>query len=336
MSSMKKDIQNIAIVRLSALGDIVNSAFVLQFIKAAYPHATISWVVEESFRDILSCAKHLDTITPINLKALKHDKSFTRLRSEIAKLKTDREFDLIIDMQGLIKSAIVARILGKKTHGFDKNSTREGVAALLYKTKTAIPYEENVILRNAKVVSDALDITITEEMIQNKEAVFEPTKEFLLQKEKANVAFVIGASWPSKIYPKEQIAKVCAALDIHAHIIWGSEAELREAEWIVANTPNATLAPKCNLRELVSFISHMDLLIGNDTGPTHIAWAQNIASITLLGPTTDRMIGKTPKNIAIKSPSSVNLLKINKNDFSIKDIEPQEIVQKAKELLNGI
>jgi len=333
---MKKDIQNIAIVRLSALGDIVNSAFVLQFIKAAYPHATISWVVEESFGDILSCAKDLDTITPINLKALKHDKSFTRLKSEIAKLKTDREFDLIIDMQGLIKSAIVARILGKDTHGFDKNSTREGVAALLYKTKTAIPYEENVILRNAKVVSDALDITITEEMIQNKEAVFEPTKEFSLQKEKANVAFVIGASWPSKIYPKEQIAKVCAALDIQAHIIWGNEAELREAEWIVANTPNAILAPKCNLRELVSFISQMDLLIGNDTGPTHIAWAQNIASITLLGPTTDRMIGKTPKNIAIKSPSSVNLLKINKNDFSIKDIEPQQIVQKAKELLNGI
>ena len=333
---MKKDIQNIAIVRLSALGDIVNSAFVLQFIKAAYPHAKISWIVEESFSDILSSAKYLDTITSINLKALKHDKSFARLKSEIAKLKTDTEYDIVIDMQGLIKSAVVARLLGKKTHGFDKNSTREGVAALLYRTKTAIPYEENVILRNAKVVSDALGIAITEDIIQNKEAVFEATKEFLLQKEKANVAFVIGASWPSKIYPKEQIAQVCAALDVEAHIIWGNEAELREAEWIVANTQNATLAPKCNLRELVSFISHMDLLIGNDTGPTHIAWAQNIPSITLLGPTTERMIGKTSQNVGVKSPSKVNLLKIDKNDYSIKDIKPQNIIKKAKELLHGV
>ena len=81
----------------------------------------------------------------------------------------------------------------------------------------------------------------------------------------------------------------------------------------------------------------MDLLIGNDTGPTHIAWAQNIASITLFGPTTKRMIYETAKNIAIKSDSNVNILKINKNDFSIQDIPYDLITKKAKELLyNGI
>jgi heptosyltransferase-1 len=87
----------------------------------------------------------------------------------------------------------------------------------------------------------------------------------------------------------------------------------------------------------VSYISQVDLLIGNDTGPTHIAWAQNIPSITLLGPTTTRMIYETPKNIGIKSPSKVDILKIDKNDFSIKEIKPQTIANKAKELLaNGI
>jgi len=80
----------------------------------------------------------------------------------------------------------------------------------------------------------------------------------------------------------------------------------------------------------------MDLLIGNDTGPTHIAWAQNIASITLLGPTTTRMIYETPKNIGLKSPSDVNILKINKNDYSIKEISSDNIITTAKELLYGL
>ena len=111
------------------------------------------------------------------------------------------------------------------------------------------------------------------------------------------------------------------------------EAEKEEAEFIVKNCAHATLAPKLSLHELVSYISQMDLLIGNDTGPTHIAWAQNIPSITLFGPTTTRMMYETPRNKGIKSPSKVNLLKIDKNDFSIKDIKVEEIVKTAKELL---
>jgi heptosyltransferase-1 len=65
-----------------------------------------------------------------------------------------------------------------------------------------------------------------------------------------------------------------------------------------------------------------------------MAWAQNIPSITLLGPTTTRMIYETPHNIGIKSPSEVNILKINKQDFSIQEIPAKEIIQKAKGFLS--
>ena len=67
-----------------------------------------------------------------------------------------------------------------------------------------------------------------------------------------------------------------------------------------------------------------------------MAWAQNIPSITLLGPTTSRMICETPQNIGIKSSSVVNILKIDKNDFSIKDIAYTDVLKKAKRLLYGI
>ena len=333
---MNRDIKKIAIVRLSALGDIVNSAFVLQFIKQNYPHATITWIVEEAFSPVLKDAKYLDTIYSVNLKRFKKEKSFKLLKQEYKSLKKIADFDIVIDMQGLIKSALVARILTKETHGFDKNSIRESFASLFYKSTTAIPYESNVISRNAQIISDALNIEITATMIQNKEQIFTITKDFELCRKKKNIAMVIGASWPSKCYPKEKFAQLCNELQEQCYIIWGNETEKEAAEWICQNTEHATLAPKLSLDELISFISHMDLLIGNDTGPTHMAWAQNIASITLLGPTTERMIGETPQNIGIKSPSSVNLLKIDKNDFSIEEIEVNEVTKRAKELLNGI
>ncbi len=330
---MDANIQKIAIVRLSALGDIINSAVVLQFIKQKYPNTSVEWITEEMFSNVLQGHPLIEKLHTVNLKKLKKEKSLTLLKENFNYLKTIGSFDIIIDMQGLIKSALVARVIGKKTHGFDKNSTRESLAALFYKTTSSIPYEKNVVKRNCFVVSDALGFEITDTMLLNKEPIFPITKEFTLQNEQKNIAFVIGASWPSKIYPKELIAKVCDALQEKAYIIWGNEKERKDAEWICSNSSYATIAPQMRLDVLISYISHMDLLIGNDTGPTHMAWAQNVPSITLFGPTNSRMIYQTPKNIAIKSPSEVNILKIDKNDFSIKEIDYKTIVTKAKDLL---
>jgi len=333
MSLMNKDINNIAIVRLSALGDIVNSAVVLQFIAQKYPHAKIDWITEEVFSPILKEHPLINQVHTVNLKKFKQNKSLSLLRKTIQNVLSFGNFDIIIDMQGLIKSAIVTKVIGKNTHGFDKNSTRESLASLFYKTTTTISYESGVVQRNSFVVGDALKFTITDKMILQKKPIFEVSKIFTFKSSVKNIAFVIGASWSSKIYPKELVLQVCEELQKDVHIIWGNDEEKKNAQWICQRTQYAKLAPKLQLSELVSYISHMDLLIGNDTGPTHMAWAQNIPSITLFGPTTTRMIFETPINIGIKSPSKVNILKINKDDYSIKEINPTSIVTKAKELL---
>lgn len=336
MLSMNKDIKKIAIVRLSALGDIVNSAVILQFIHQKYPDYQVDWIVEEVFAPLLQDHKYIHSVKTINIKKLKKERSFKLLLETIKNIRSLGKYDLIIDIQGLIKSSIVSKLLGKNTHGFDKNSIRESLASLLYFSTSEIPYETNVIERNTSLVADSLNFEINQEMILEKEPIFEITKTFNIPQDKKNIALIIGASWESKIYPKELLVKVCNDLQENCHIIWGNEVEKVNAEWICENSPFATLAPKLTLHELVSFISAMDLLIGNDTGPTHMAWAQNIPSITLLGPTTNRMICETPQNIGIKSPSVVDILKINKNDFSIKDIPYTDILKQAKGLLYGI
>ena len=328
------NIEKIAIVRLSALGDIVNGAVVLQFIHQHYPNAQVDWICEEVFAPTLKGAKYLHATHTVNLKQLKKNKSFSHLRETIKKLRSLEKYQLIIDMQGLLKSAIVARVLGKNTHGFDKNSTREPLASLFYKTTSTIPYEANVITRNTFVVADALGFVVDDAMLQNKEAVFAHTHHFELPKDKKNILFVIGASWESKIYPKEQLLEVIQQLQQHATILWGNQKEKEDALWLTRNTQHATLAPQLSLDKLPSYVSSFDLVIGNDTGPTHLAWTQNIPSITLFGPTNERMIYQTPHNLAIHSPSKVNLKKIDKKDFSIKEIPPQTIVKTAKELLS--
>ena len=331
---MKRNIKRVAIVRLSALGDIVNSAVVLQFIHERFPHVEIEWITEEIFAPLLDAHPLVYATHRVNLKEIKKQKSFSLLRATISYLRSLGQFDIIIDMQGLIKSAIVSRIIAKETHGFDKNSIRESLASLFYKTTSNIAYDENIVRRNCFVVADALGFKISDEMLLNKSRVFPQEKIYQFEKSnKKNIAIVIGASWESKKYPKEKIVKLCDELKHNCLIVWGNETEKEAGMWICENTKFATLASKLSLNELVSFIGSCDLVIGNDTGPTHMAWAQNIPSITLLGPTTSRMIYETPKNIGIKSPSHVDIFKIDKNDFSIKDIEVEEILLKAKELL---
>jgi len=326
---MKSPNIRIAIVRLSALGDIVNTAVVLQIIHHHYPDALIDWFVEEAFAPILQNHPLIHEVIAVPLKRLKKTKSFSLLKEMIHALKSREHYDHIIDAQGLLKSAIVASFLPGNVHGFDRQSARESIASWFYATTSSIPYEMNVIRRNVMVITEALNIPYSDALIEQKAPVFDsPTATH-----ENKIALVIGASWHSKCYPKEQFAILCDLLPYPCHLVWGSASEYDDAVWIQEHSKNATIAPKMTLKELVNFITHCTLSIGNDTGPTHIAWAMNVPSVTLFGPTNERMIYPTSINIGIKSPSEVDIFHINRNDFSIGQIDPYLIAIKAKELL---
>lgn len=332
---MNKTAPRIAIVRPTALGDIINGTIVLQLIKKHYPDAAIEWFCEEAFAPILQDHPDLVKVHPVAIKRIKKTKDFALLRATLKALRSSGPFDQIIDMQGLLKSAVVARLIGKNIHGFDKRSARESVAAWLYQSGSDIPYEANVIKRNIDVVADALGFRVSDAEILAKKPCFASQKRpDFLPDEGRNIAMVIGASWPSKEYPKEKFAELCSALEpAQVTLIWGSEREREYAAFIAEHAANAAVAPKLSLAELRAVIEHCDLTIGNDTGPTHLAWALNRHSITLFGPTNTRMIYETPINLACESNSEVNINKIDKDDFSIKEISVEEIAEKAKGLL---
>ncbi|MCG3718690.1 lipopolysaccharide heptosyltransferase I, partial [Aliarcobacter butzleri] len=204
--------------------------------------------------------------------------------------------------------------------------------------KVDIAYDKNAIERNVKVLSQALNFEITKDDILNKKPFlfYKNENEVIyeyLSKDKKNVLFVIGASWPSKMYSKEKFAKIINNLDENCLITWGNEAEKDIANF-VANISKAKVLPKLDLNSLKAIMSKVDLVIGNDTGPTHMAWALNIPSITLFGNTPGyRNTYITNINKIIESKSIVNPFKLDRNDFSIKEIDENEIINTAKGLL---
>ncbi len=333
-------IKKLAIVKLSAMGDIIHAMVALQYIKKKYPNILIDWFVEESFSQILQNNPHINNIFSVNLKAIKKNKFEIINQIKLIKKYSKNNYDLVIDAQGLIKSAIVSKLLAKTVAGFDKNSIREKSATLFYNKKVTIPYDENTIDRNVKVLSSPLGFEITFKMILEKEPFLfykdeNPIIYDYIKNDKKNIIFVIGSTWESRNYPKEKFLNIANELKENCIVVWGSESEKEKALWLEGNSNYIKALPKINLNSLKALVSKVDLLIGNDTGPTHMAWGLNIPSITIFGPTPINRIYQTSINKIVKSNSKVNHFKLNKNDFSIKEIDEKIIIKEAKSLLYG-
>ncbi|WP_169940063.1 lipopolysaccharide heptosyltransferase I [Campylobacter sp. RM15925] len=325
-SDFKGSNLSIAIIKLSSLGDIIHASIVLQFIKRNLPDARITWIVDERFSEILKDHPLIDKLVSLPLKKKEFKTSYKIL-------KNLNEFDVIIDLQGLIKSAVVAKILGDETYGFDKNSVKESFASYFYKYKFSIDYEENIIIRNLSLVANALNFSFSKEEILAKEPCFSAIPARPLNETK-RILIAPFASEESKCYDK--FKEVINSLkDFEIYLCHAGKQELAKAKEIAKDT-HAKLLERLSLKEMVDFISGCDLVIGNDSGITHLAWAQNIASITLFGNRpSNRNAFLTPINQTIDTDKKIDARKIDKSDLCIREISPSLVANTAKRLLNA-
>ncbi|WP_033915721.1 lipopolysaccharide heptosyltransferase I [Campylobacter sputorum] len=323
----------LAIIRLSALGDIVQTNIVLQFIKKHYPNCTIDWVCEEKFAEILENHKFINQVIKINLKDKKFLQSF-----KILKEARKSGYDMAIDFQGLIKSAIVAKILCKNVAGYDKFSIRENFASNLYTKKVSISYKENVIIRYLTLASEVLNFKFSKDEILNKKPCFDDKMDILnLDKSHKNILIIAGSSQKAKIYDKNLQVRLINMLKEKNYKIYISymENEKEFGDYILSKT-NINKLENLELSKLPLAIHSFDLVIGPDSGPTHIAWAMNTKSITIFGYTPHfRNAYETNKNLVIYSSKKIDPHKLDKSDFCINEIKPQDIANLAIGLLDG-
>ncbi len=330
----------IAIVRLSALGDIIVSAVFLAMIKERFIHAQIEWFVDERFSAILEHSPYIDKLHPIALKSAL--KSFNPLKIfKLFKSLRAYEYDIIIDMQGLIKSALITQCLkAPKKVGFDYASAREGLSALFYSQKVSIAYEEPILKRNFTLISQALNLPKKEisQSLNSRSKVFSyqdssQINALNLNENKPKILFVLETSKINKTYPIERFKELALMLEsVQICLLWHADEKKAAALYdALKNQCDILLLPKLTLNEVKALLFRMDLIIGGDTGITHLAWALQKASITLYGNTPmERFKLESPINISLTSNANASY---HKKDFSIQNIEPKRIKECVLNLL---
>jgi len=311
-------------VRLSALGDIIHTAVVLQFLPAK-----VDWIVEENFAEILEFNPNISNIKKVNLKSIK--KRFLNITNEYKKLK-HMHYTRAIDFQGLIKSAIVARIVANDVIG--RYEVKEKLAKIFYDRIIKTNY--HTIDRYRLMVNKIYNLNISqEEIINHKPFLFYKEEHFtqkkFFSKNRKNITFIIGATAKNRIYPLQKWIDLANELKNENILIpYGNEKE-KEFALKIANNSDAKILDKMSLNELKATLSNADLIIGNDTGPTYIGWANNIPTILLFGTTPISRIFESNTTKVIKSKTAKFLDKLDKEDYSIKDIEVKEILEKIDE-----
>ncbi|MBT0665568.1 lipopolysaccharide heptosyltransferase I [Geobacter pelophilus] len=329
----------IAIVRLSSLGDIVFCMASLQLIRRRFPDAEITWVADAKFADILDCNSDLQRVVKLGLKGLKGRLTIAGLRAELQKLSGLGPFDLVIDMHGMLKSALVSRLLGGPVSGLHPSIAKEPLATAVYRQRVRIPKDVIGVARYAGLAAAALGFELNQtELADHSPYLFAGAEDRAAVSgyfagTGPHLLLVAGTSIGYKNYPAEGFAEVAAGLDAKVLICHGNEQEEATAQAIAQRAPNVSLLPRLTINRLKAAIGLADLVIGGDTGPTHMAWAMNVPSIALFGATPSNCIVATERNRVITSASPANYGRPNPADLSIRSIPPADIVRVAKELL---
>jgi len=294
-------VTRILLVRLGALGDIVHAIPVAAALRRAFPSARIDWLVSAKHRDILDLVPVIDrrlvwSGTGFRSSRRGNLSPSTSLFAAIGELRRAR-YDAALDLQGLLKSAVLARASGAaRVVGFASTYLRERLARPFY-TDAFDPG-----------CGDIYDPHETRHVVQINLGLLEPlgltavTPEFPIERVESAIARQIadrtggryavinpGAAWPNKRWPPARFGAVAAALrDRHglpSIVTWGPGEESIAEETAAASQGAAALTPRTSVADLVALARGATLMISGDTGPTHIATALGTPIVGIYGPT---------------------------------------------------
>ncbi len=283
------------IIRLSSLGDVIHTLPAFSALRKKYPEAKISWIVEESGKEILDLVQGLDRIVPVTLKRWKvGSKKFWQ---EFIKLKRDiRQKDQIaIDFQGLVKSGFLSYLSGaRKRIGFHKKNLKERQASIFYtENLDEVSEKDHVIEKNLKLLSllgieeseYVFPLRFPEDLSENVQQVLE---KLGYESKKQLVILNVGAAWDSKRWYADrwiQLIKMIGNDQIFPVLLWGSESEQELAKKI-SQTSGVPMVPSLSLKEVMALIKRASILVSGDTFALQAACAFSKPVVGLFGPTT--------------------------------------------------
>ena len=289
----------ILIVKLGSIGDIVHTLPALAAMRAALPDSEITWAVERGAAEILRDNPLLDRLIEVDTKALRRGlMSGETLRAPRQQLRLLRAsaFDLALDFQGLLKSAMVARLSGaRRIFGFARDSLREPASRLLLHKTVQIPERLHVIRKNLTMAESALGIPVPArpEEFQFPIALdpsHEAEAEAVVSGSEGHFALLNpGGGWPTKLWSADKFGALADELwnhfRLHSLVTCGpGETELA-AQVLSHSKSGKARAVSLSLKGFYALAKKASLYVGGDTGPTHLAVAARTPLVGLFGPT---------------------------------------------------
>jgi heptosyltransferase I len=286
----------VLVVRLSSMGDLVHTLPAITDAANAIPGIRIDWAADRVFAEIPSWHSAVQNVLvspPRRLTNLaSHD-----FREFFAKLRS-REYDLVIDLQGHWKSALIARLAKGFHSGYNKKSVNEWGAHLLYSKKYFVSKQQHSIHRMRELMSRVLSYKFDE---KNVDYGIDRTRlpANPLDLKHPYLAFIHSTSWQSKCWPENHwhdLTGKAIHAGFHVVLAWGNRAEKERAQRIAAGRKEAIVLPEMSISEKASVLAEAHATVGLDTGLSHIAAALDVPSITLYGATDPLLIGAKGKN----------------------------------------
>jgi lipopolysaccharide heptosyltransferase I len=333
------------IVRLGALGDVVHAIPVAAALGRAFPSARIDWLVSARHRDLL------DLVPAISRRIAIRDRGMSAgvsLGAAIRELRT-AQYDVAFDLQGLFKSAVLARLSGAgRVVGFVPAYLRERLARPFYSDAydpggggMYDPRERSHVVQMNLGLLTAVGVTAGTPEFPIEHADTDVARTL---RERAGGTYVLanpGAAWPNKRWPASRYGAVARAL--HARhglktiVSWGPGEEGLGHDVVSESAGAALLSPNTSIADLVALIHRAALMISGDTGPTHIAAALGTPIVGIYGPTRPSRNGPwDPRDITISRDSMCHchhLRRCTQARMCLLDVEAAEVVAAAERRL---
>lgn len=282
---------NILIVRLGSLGDIIHALPVGQALREALPAARIDWMVDARQREILELVPVIDRRIVVSMSLA----SWPKLVKVVAAARRT-SYDVAIDLQGLLKSAVLARAAGaRRVIGFSRAHLREPAAAAFYTEPCDPAGATHVIEKNLSVLRP-LGLSVPGRPFRfplrdvASEIVAAVRRLLKLSPGDPFALVNCGGGWPNKRWPPERFGAVAAALhDTHGWrslALWGPSEEGLARDVVASARGAAELSPRTTVADLVALARDARLIVSGDTGPLHIATAVGTPAVGIFGPTS--------------------------------------------------
>jgi len=282
----------VLLIKTSSLGDVLHTLPALTDAAEAIPGIRFDWVVEEAFAEIPEWHPAVDRMIQVAIRRWRKAPLKAILSGEWTAFRRQlraREYDLVLDAQGLIKSALLSQMSRGRIVGLDKNSAREPLASRFYQQGFSVERGEHAIIRLRKLFARALDYELPASAPDYGINRVDPEED----EATPSILFVHGTTWATKHWPDQywvELAGIVNSAGYKVLLPWGSAGERARAEWIAVDH-DAEILPRGSLDLLSRRIQQAAGAICVDSGIAHLVAAMDIPSVTIYGATSAHLTG---------------------------------------------